>query len=36
MIDMNHSLMDLVRRGEITVDDARYHAFNKKSFEALL
>jgi twitching motility protein PilT len=36
MIDMNHSLMDLVRRGEITVDDARYHAFNKKSFDALL
>jgi len=36
MIDMNHSLLDLVRRGEITVDDARYHAFNKKAFDALL
>ncbi len=36
MIDMNHSLLDLVRRGEISVEDARYHAFNKKSFEALL
>ncbi len=36
MIDMNHSLLDLVRRGEITVDDARFHAFNKKSFDNLL
>lgn len=36
MIDMNHSLLDLVRRGEITVDDARHHAFNKKAFDALL
>ena len=36
MIDMNHSLLDLVRRGEITVDDARFHAFNKKAFDNLL
>lgn len=36
MIDMNHSLLDLVRKGEITVDDARYHAFNKKGFDSLL
>lgn len=36
MIDMNQSLLDLVRRGEITVDDARHHAFNKKAFDALL
>jgi hypothetical protein len=36
MIDMNHSLLDMVRKGEITVDDARLHAFNKKGFEALL
>jgi twitching motility protein PilT len=36
MIDMNHSLRDLVRRGEITVDDARFHAFNKKAFDALI
>lgn len=36
MIDMNHSLLDMVRKGEITVDDARLHAFNKKSFDALL
>lgn len=36
MIDMNKSLMELVRKGEISVDDARFHAFNKKSFDALL
>lgn len=36
MIDINHSLLELVRRGEITVDDARFHAFNKKGFESLL
>lgn len=36
MIDMNHSLLDLVRKGEITVDDARFHAFNKKAFESLI
>lgn len=36
MIDMNHSLLDLVRKGEITVDDARFHAFNKKAFDNLL
>lgn len=36
MIDMNHSLLDLVRKGEITVDDARHHAFNKKAFDSLL
>ncbi len=36
MIDMNHSLLELVRKGEITVDEARFHAFNKKSFDNLL
>ncbi len=36
MIDMNHALLDLVRKGEITVDDARFHAFNKKAFDNLL
>lgn len=36
MIDMNKSLLELVRRGEITVDDARFHAFNKKALDALL
>jgi twitching motility protein PilT len=36
MIDINHSLLDLVRRGEITVEEARYHAFNRKTFDSLL
>ena len=36
MIDMNHSLLDLVRRGEITVDEARSHTINRKSFDQLL
>lgn len=36
MIDMNHSLVDLVRKGEITIDDARFHSFNKKALENLL
>lgn len=36
MIDMNKSLMELVRKGEISVDDARFHAFNKKAFDSLL
>jgi twitching motility protein PilT len=36
MIDMNHSLVDLVRKGEITVEDARRYSFNQKSFDNLL
>jgi twitching motility protein PilT len=36
MIDMNHSLVDLVRRGEISVDDARRYSLNPKSFDNLL
>ena len=36
MIDMSNSLVDLVRRGEITIDEAKFHAFNKKSLENLL
>lgn len=36
MIDMNHSLLDLVRRGEITVDEARSHAISRKTFDSLL
>ncbi len=36
MIDMNHSLVDLVRKGEITIDDAHFYAFNKKSLDSLL
>ncbi len=36
MIDMNHSLVDLVRKGEITIDDAKFYSFNKKNLENLL
>ena len=36
MIDMNHSLVELVRKGEITVEDARFHSFNEKAFDNLL
>ncbi len=36
MIDMNRSLLDLVRRGEITVENAFAYAINPKSLERLL
>lgn len=36
MIDMNHSLADLVRRGEITSANAYVHSFNPKALEKLL
>ena len=36
MIDMNRSLIDLVRRGEITVENAFAYAINPKSLERLL
>ena len=36
MIDMNRSLADLVRRGEITPDNAYLHSFNPKGLEKLL
>ncbi len=36
MIDMNHSLVELVRKGEISVEDARRFSFNQKSFDSLL
>ncbi len=36
MIDMNHSLVELVRKGEISVDDARKFSLNPKSFDNLL
>lgn len=36
MIDMNHSLVDLVRKGEISVDDARRFSLNPKAFDNLL
>jgi twitching motility protein PilT len=36
MIDMNRSLIDLVRRGEITIENAYAYAINPKSLERLL
>ncbi|OHA79637.1 MAG: type IV pili twitching motility protein PilT [Candidatus Yonathbacteria bacterium RIFCSPHIGHO2_01_FULL_51_10] len=36
MIDMNRSLTELVRRGEITVENAFLHSFNPKGLEKLL
>ncbi len=36
MIDMNRSLADLVRRGEITVENAYTRSWNPKSLERLL
>lgn len=36
MIDMNHSLADLVRRGEISVETARFYSPNQKNFDRLI
>lgn len=36
MIDLNHSLAELVRRGEITVESAVRHSLNPHSLERLL
>lgn len=36
MIDMNRSLTDLVRKGEITVENAYRHSFNSKNLEKFL
>lgn len=36
MIDMNHSLADLVRRGEISADIARTYSLNLRGLERLL
>lgn len=36
MIDMNRSLIDLVRRGEITIENAYAYAINPKNLERLL
>lgn len=36
MIDMDRSLVDLVRRGEVTVEDAYEHASDPKTFETYL
>ena len=36
MLDMNRSLAELVRRGEVTVEDAYERAFDQKTFEKYL
>ncbi len=36
MIDMNRSLIELVQRGEITVEDAYLHSLNPKSLERMM
>ncbi|MHB8651877.1 MAG: type IV pilus twitching motility protein PilT [Minisyncoccota bacterium] len=36
MIDMNRSLAELVRRGEITVENAFLHSFNPKALEKII
>jgi twitching motility protein PilT len=36
MIDMNRSLIDLVRRGEITIENAMAYSINPKNLERLL
>ena len=36
MVDMNRSLLDLVRRGEITVEDAYTYSLNPKALERML
>ena len=36
MIDLNRSLADLVRRGEITIENAYLHSLNPKILEKLL
>ena len=36
MIDLNRSLADFVRRGEITIEDARAHSLNPKVLEQII
>ncbi len=36
MISMEHSLVELVRKGEITVENARLHSFNTKALDRML
>jgi hypothetical protein len=36
MIDMDRSLAELVRKGEVTVEDAYQRAFDQKTFERYL
>lgn len=36
MIDLNHSLLDLVRRGEITIESAYQYSLNPKGLERMI
>lgn len=36
MIDLNHSLIELVRRGEITIENAYQYSFNPKGLERMI
>jgi len=36
MIDLNHSLLELVRAGEISIDNARQYSLNPKGLERML
>ena len=36
MIDMNHSLSELIRKGEITLENAYQHSFNPRGLERLV
>ncbi len=36
MIDMNRSLIELVRAGDITLEDARRYSLNQKAFDSLI
>ena len=36
MVDMNRSLIELVKKGEISIDQARLHSLNVKALERLL
>jgi twitching motility protein PilT len=36
MVDLNRSLADFVRRGEITIEDAKAHSLNPKLLEQLV
>jgi twitching motility protein PilT len=36
MVDMNRSLLDLVRKGEITMENAYLYSMNPKALERLM
>ncbi len=36
MVDLNHSLIELVRAGEISIENAHQYSFNPKGLERLI